>query len=262
VQDTKGPINGLPTVSYGPWSQVYTSTNPDFAQGPLTIGDAVSDTTSTPTVPTPHQIVPVFTFTGDQPLSSADCISTLAPRCELFRVYIFSDSDCVNVVYKGAVVGSPAYAPRITGPLMLPGDTKKLAGARIKNLTDGVEGKVFASDGAKITTTEAVAPSVFTATLIQQQAAASGAGSSSSSSSSSSSTSSSTPAPPQVFPTSLSGQGAPVDLWDTQWPSGRYYWTVVPVQYYIEVQPDADPSAPAPANPPLVSFDQDVPQDE
>jgi hypothetical protein len=263
VQDTKGPVNGLPTVSYGPWSPVYTSTNPDFAQGPLTLGNAVSDTTSTPTAATAHRIVPAFTFTGDQPLSPADCVSTLAARCELFRVYIFSDSDCVNVVYKGAVVGSPAYAPRITGPLMLPGDTKKLAAARNKNLSDGAEGKVFTGDGGKVTTTEAQAPSAFTATLIQQQAAASGSGSGSGSSgsSSSSSSSSATPAPPSVFPTSLTGQGAPVDLWDTQWPSGRYYWTVVPVQYYVEVLPDADPSAPPPANPPIVYYDQEVPQD-
>ena len=92
----------------------------------------------------------------------------LAPRCELFRVYVFSDRDCVNVVYKGAVVGSPAYAPRITGPLQLPGDTKKLAAARVKNLSDGVEGKVFSGDGAKIATTESQGSSTFTATLIQQ----------------------------------------------------------------------------------------------
>ena len=52
-----------------------------------------------------------------------------------------------------------------------------------------------------------------------------------------------------------------MDLWDTQWPTGRYYWTVVPVQYFVEVKPDTDPSAPAPANPPLVYFDLDVAQD-
>ena len=32
---------------------------------------------------------------------------------ELFRVYIATDEDCVNIVYRGAIVGSPAYAPRI-----------------------------------------------------------------------------------------------------------------------------------------------------
>jgi hypothetical protein len=266
LQDTKGPANGLPTVSYGPWSQIFTSTNPSFAQGPLKIGDAVSDTTSTPQNATAHKIMPAFLFSGDEPLGGVtDCLSSLATRCELFRVYVFSDRDCVNVVYKGAVVGSPAYAPRITGPLQLPGDTKKLAAARVKNLTDGLEGKQFSSDGLKITTTESQGASTFTATLIQQQAAAAGSSSGSSGSSGSGSSGSSgtttAPAPPSVFPASLNGQGAPVDLWDTQWPTGRYYWTVVPVQYYVEVLPDADPSAPAPANPPIVYFDRDVSQD-
>ena len=261
VQDTKGPVNGLPTITYGPWSPVFTSTNTDFAQGPIKIGDAVSDTTSTPTAATAHKIVPAFVYSGDESLEgSAGCISTLAARCELFRVYVFSDSDCINVVYKGAMVGSPAYAPRITGPLLIPGDTKKLAAARVKNLADGAEGKTFTADGLKVGTTEAQSPSSFTATLIQQQAAAAGS-STSGSGSSSSGSSTTTPAPPSVFPASLNGHGAPVDLWDTQWPSGRYYWTVVPVQYYVEVLPDADPGAPAPANPPVVYYDQDVAQD-
>jgi hypothetical protein len=257
VQDTKGPANGLPTVTYGPWSPVYTSTNPGFVQGEITLGNAVSDTTSTPTAPTVHKIMPAFLFSGDESLDgAAACVSTLAARCELFRVYVFSDSDCVNVVYKGAIVGSPAYAPRVTGPLAIPGDTKKLSAARLKNLSDGAEAKAFTSDGLKITTTESQAPSSFTATLITQQATAIG-----SSGSGSSGSGSTTPAPPSVFPASLSGQGAPVDLWDTQWPSGRYYWTVVPIQYFVEVLPEADPSAPAPANPPIVFFDQDLPQD-
>src|SRR5918992_793920 len=43
VQDTNRPTNGLPTVSYGPWSPVYTSTNPSFVPGPLGLRDAVSD---------------------------------------------------------------------------------------------------------------------------------------------------------------------------------------------------------------------------
>ena len=273
VQDTKGPANGLPAVSYGPWSPVFTSTNPTFPQGPLVLGDAVSDATSTPVAPTVHKIMPAFLFSGDESLGGATaCQSSLASRCELFRVYVFSDRDCINMIYKGAVVGSPAYAPRISGPLMLPVNTKKLAAARIKNLGDGTEGKVYSGDGARITTSESQAPSSFTATLIAQQAAASsssGSGSSSSgsgssasgSSSSSGASASSTSAPPSAFPATLTGQGAPVDLWDTQWPSGRYYWTVVPVQYYVEILPDADPSAPLPADPPIAFFDRDVPQD-
>jgi uncharacterized membrane protein YgcG len=273
VQDTKGPANGLPTVTYGPWSPIFTSTNPTFAAGPLTVGNAVSDSTSTTATAAVHKLMPAFLFSGEDPLGgTADCASSisLTNHCELFRVYVFSDRDCINVVYKGAIVGSPAYAPRISGPLLIPGDTKKLAAARVKNLADGVEAKSFTADGQKGSTTESQASSVFTPTIIQQAAASgssssssssSGSGSSGSGSSGSSSSGSSTPAPPSVFPASLTGRGAPVDLWDTQWPAGRYYWTVVPVQYYVEVLPDADPNAPPPANPPIVFFDIDVPQD-
>ena len=46
---------------------------------------------------------------------------------ELFRVYVATDEDCVNIVYTGAVVGSPAYAPRTTGPLQLPPDSLAIA---------------------------------------------------------------------------------------------------------------------------------------
>jgi uncharacterized membrane protein YgcG len=277
TQDTQGPTNGLPTVSYGPWSPVFTSTNPSFTQGALKLGNSISDTTSTPGAPTAHRIMPAFLFSGDEPLGGVtDCATTLAARCELFRVYVFSDDDCINVVYRGGVVGSPAYAPRITGPLLLPGDTKKLDAARLKNLSDGTEGKQNTADGAKITTIEAQPPATFVAKLIQTSTSSSGSGtggsgtgsssgsstgSGSSSGSGSGSTGGTTTPAPGTFPSQLSGQGAPVDLWDTQWPTGRYYWTVVPVQYFVEVKPDTDPSAPTPANPPLVYFDLDVAQD-
>jgi hypothetical protein len=235
----------------------------------MAIGNAVSDSTSTPSAATVHKIVPAYLFSGDDPLDgTVACASSisLTNRCELFRVYVFSDSDCINVVYKGAVVGSPAYAPRSTGPLNLPGSVKKLNAARLKNLSDGAEGKTFSGDGAKVGTTESQAASTFNATLIQQQSTGSSSssgssGSSGSSSSGSGSSGTTTPPPAGTFPTSLSGQGAPVDLWDTQWPTGRYYWTVVPVQYYVEVPPDADPSAPPPTDPSIVYYDLDVPQD-
>ena len=49
---------------------------------------------------------------------------------EFFRVYIATDEDCVNIVYRGAVVGSPAYAPRTTGSLAMPTDSIGIATAR------------------------------------------------------------------------------------------------------------------------------------
>ena len=36
------------------------------------------------------------------------------------RVYAATDRDCVNVVFRSSVVGGPAFAPRMSGPLKLP----------------------------------------------------------------------------------------------------------------------------------------------
>jgi hypothetical protein len=245
LTDTTGPANGLPAVSYGPWSPVFTSTNPDFAHGALTLGNAVSDATSTALLPTAHRLMPVFTFSGDQALNGVGH--------ELYRVYVFTDRDCLNMVFKGSIVGSPAFAPRTSGPLNIPKSMKALGRARLKDLGDGTDPKQLTKDALSITSTEATAASVFTATLIQQPTAPATGG-----------TGGTTPPPtggPKPFPGTLTGAGAAVDLWDTQWPSGRYYWTAVPVQWYIDIPPDDDGSIAGSSDPPLVYYDQDVPQD-
>jgi hypothetical protein len=63
-----------------------------------------------------------------------------------------------------------------------------------------------------------------------------------------------------VFPSSLAGVGSPVDLWDTNWPVGRYYWAVVPVYWAVVVDPLSPPGGSTSA--PIVFFDGEVPQDE
>ena len=104
--------NGLPAVSYGPWTGVYTTSNPGWSGGKLKLGFAVSDQVSAATTAGPHQLMPALTFTGDQALDGTPY--------RLFRTYVSTDSDCVNVVFKGSVVGGPAFAPRVNGPLRLP----------------------------------------------------------------------------------------------------------------------------------------------
>ena len=43
------------------------------------------------------------------------------PGSSLYRVYIFTDKNCVNRIFTGSVVGSPAWAPRsIGGPMPIP----------------------------------------------------------------------------------------------------------------------------------------------
>jgi hypothetical protein len=223
VDGTGLPQNGLPAVSYGPWSPIYVKTNGPFTYGPLTAIGTTADTTAVGE-PAAHQLMPSFQFSGD--------LSLLGVSHELYRVYVFTDQDCLNVVFKGAIVGSPAYAPRSTGPLLLPVNTAELAGFRTSYIPDGSEKKSTTFDGASVTPTEALAPSVFTPQLITTTTTSTEGSSSSSGSSSSggSTSSSSTTTDPYAFPSSLSSSGAPIDLWDTNWPQGRYWWTVVPVK--------------------------------
>ena len=56
--------------------------------------------------------MPAFVWTGNQ--------SLLGQAAELYRVYVFSDKQCLNQVFVGSVAGSPAYAPRPYGSLTLP----------------------------------------------------------------------------------------------------------------------------------------------
>ena len=72
---------------------------------------AVSDRVSAPGRAGVHSLDAGVLFAGNGPTNDG-----------LHRVYGFSDSDCVNVVYRGAVVGGPAYAPRTSGPLESPAD--------------------------------------------------------------------------------------------------------------------------------------------
>jgi hypothetical protein len=204
--------NGLPAVGYGPWSPVYLSTNPEYIGGPIqllgTVSDIVSDGSASSDA---HQLMPGFLFTGDEAMDGTPA--------ELFRVYVSTDAQCLNTVYVGAVVGGPAYAPRPYGPLPLPQSPADIPAARSAFFaTDGPEPQGYMFDGTQVTTTESMAQATpTTAVPLDGDSASSG--------------SSGTPSGPSQL--SLIGNlGAPVDLWDTDWPNGGYYWTVVPVQAY------------------------------
>ena len=110
--------NGLPAVSYGPWSPTYATTNPVWSAGKMQLRAAVSDAVSTDTKAAAHQLMPAMTFTGDT--------GTDGRQYRLFRAYAFTDRDCVNAVFRGSVVGGPAFAPRISGPLKLPTNQEEL----------------------------------------------------------------------------------------------------------------------------------------
>jgi len=141
--------NGLPAVSYGPWSPVFSATNPDWASGPLQARIAISDELSTGLKqPSAHQLMPALTFTGDQGLDGREY--------RLFRAYAFTDNDCVNAVFRGSVVGGFAYAPRSGGPLKLPKSAEELDEAIVGVLQTWKDenAKTFGSDTVQIVANE------------------------------------------------------------------------------------------------------------
>ena len=168
--------NGLPAVSYGPWSHVYASTNPAFATGPLNVLSSVSNVVSNSANTRSHEVMPAFIFSGDT--------SIWGTPHPLYRVVVFTDQDCLNPVFYGAVVGSPAYVPREVGPLAMPTTVDDETNDQTAFLADGVEPDGFTADGATVHTNEM---------------------------------------------DKASWGAAKVDLWDSDWPGGRYYWTVMPV---------------------------------
>jgi hypothetical protein len=198
--------NGLPAIGYGPWSPIYSSSNPAYVTGPIELGATVSDVISNGDASSAaHRLMPAFTFTGDTAIDGS--------RTELFRVYVFTDRECLNVVYKSAIIGGPAYAPRPYGPLALPANPTALPSARANYLRDGSEPDSFMFDGQQVKTTE-LDPAATPTTAVPAD-------------SDSTSGTSAAAGPPQL---AISGNlGAPVDLWDTDWPGGGYYWTVVAV---------------------------------
>lgn len=213
------PSNGLPTTSYGAWSPIYKSTNTPPKSGVLRPLHTISDTTSDGSSGTAaHRLMPAFTWTGNQ--------TSDGTNVELFRVYVFTDKQCLNPVYTSAVVGSPAYAPRLGGPLQLPADSGGIASARGGYLDDGSEPTGTMYDGTIVTPTEANAAATPTTTAPADDSP-SGADTSDAGASSSSS---SAPAGGSGSAAPAGAVGAPVDLWDTDsWPKGGYYWLVVGV---------------------------------
>ncbi len=93
-------VSGLPATTWGPWSPVYTDVQP-----PLSLGDAqrrrhdVRCHSRTRRPALAHALTPGFAFGGD---SGGPLDYNGGAPAELFRVYIATDEDCVNIVYRGA----------------------------------------------------------------------------------------------------------------------------------------------------------------
>jgi hypothetical protein len=198
--------NGVPSVSYGPWSPIYTSYNPPFATGPLTAVSTVSNVVSDATQTATHEITPAFIYRGNTSMWNTPA--------ELYRVEVFTDEDCINPVFIGALNGAPAYVPRPIGPLGMPTDVSGVTAARTIFLQNGNEPTSMTADGIETKTNEldkGTPP-----------------------------TENHTGLPPGQVVT-----GAKVDLWDSSWSGGRYYWTVMPVN--IVAQDDVTTTLTLPA---------------
>jgi hypothetical protein len=211
-------LNGIPVSHNGAWSPVYVSSNPAMTAGPITLIGTVSNVFSDGSPSSPaHQMMPAFMWSGNQTLYGM--------ATELYRVEIFTDSTCLNRVYTSAVVGSPAWAPRLGGPLGLPGDPAGVLKARTMYLPDGTETSSQTLDGTPLTPAEQQAPATPTTTVPGDIPAFPG-----------------TTPPGGTDPTSGGSSGGgtstitvtgsvgpPVSLWDVNWPESGYYWTVIPV---------------------------------
>ena len=218
--DFNARANGLPAARWGPWSPVYTSVNPPFATGPLRPTATVSDVVATGDTSAPHRLMPAFVFGGNRSFANRDA--------ELYRVHVFTDRRCVNRVYTSAIIGSPAYAPRLGGTLALPRTGAALAAARSAFLPDGDEGATQLADFDAVTPNEVMEKAKPTKGLPSGAPAPAAPAA---------------PAPGTPAPTApaapagtvdllrVSGEHAPVHLWDSEWGrGGGYYWTVVPVE--------------------------------
>ena len=223
-------INGMPAVSYGPWSQIYAELNPPISVGTMALSGMASDVYSSQA--TPFKLMPGLAFNGNLALRDEFAPGT---QRELYRVYVSTDVDCVNIVYRGSIVGSPAWAPRTTGGLVLPSNASELELARHAWIVgDGKNGKTFAVDDAP---------------LVENESMKGETGGSGGSSGSGSGSGGSTSEKDIVEDASL--EPPLVDLWDNGWPEHRYFYTAVPVR----IRPSAkDPNA-------IEYQDTELPQD-
>jgi hypothetical protein len=231
--------NGIPEVTHGPFSPVYrTTVDGQTGSGQVAPIEALSDTSSTPAQVRAHQLTPGFAWTGN-----TDVLGDQSPN-GLWRVYVFSDKQCVNPVLTGSVVGGDSWAPRDGDPLQLPGDTLTLADVMNGAFPGwGAQGKTIGADGEDLTSSESLDVG--------------GGASSTSTGAAGSGASSSTVSADRL-----------VQLGDNGWPQGRYWWTVVPVFIYkVPVKAggsggsSGSGSGAAPVGTPIEYHDMALPQD-
>lgn len=214
-------------VNYGPWSREFASNNPAMDEGLVRPVAAVTAlATSTPTNPKAHEMTPAFVFTGSR--------DAAGNRYDLYRVYVFSDRQCVNTVLRGAIVGGPAYAARNKGTLKLPTEEKAVADAASQILELGDEGKTFTAEGFVAKPASEAGSS--SAAVVEAPAAAT------------------TGSTGNTVEQASNSSWPQIELLESGWPNGRFFWTVVPVKLVAKVGTDGKVSG-------YEYYDAEVPQD-
>ena len=207
------PMNDIKVVSYGPWSTLFKTVEPPVAATTIALTDTVSRSRTSDIVVSDlaggpsneaHELAPAFSWTGSRSLAPGlygDCPG-LGVDCPMFHVYVFTDEDCSNRVHVSDMVGSPAYVPRLSGPLALPADPAKLLAASSVYLEDAPEEGASVYDaGGDIVKAAGTEPGI--------------------------TTDPDEPVGPDLVPDRKTG------FRDMDWPNGRYYWTAVPVVPYL-----------------------------
>ena len=105
---------GFPPSPTGPGAPSTPPSTRPSRSGPTKPVATVSDVVAT------GAARPLRRTGSPRPSSSAATSRSQARPTELYRVHVFTDKRCVNRVYSSSIVGSPAYAPRYSGPLALP----------------------------------------------------------------------------------------------------------------------------------------------
>jgi hypothetical protein len=218
-------INQIPVSTFGAWSPVYSSSNSATSGGPIQLRGTVADVYSNGSDSAPaHRLMPAFLFSGNQSLAGTPA--------ELFRVYVFTDKQCLNPVLIGSVTGAPAFSPRPYGTLTMPTLPTSLQSSRSRYLGDqqphSQTTNDFGYDGTTLALSEQAKAATPTTAIPTAPGEATGSAGSSGSAGSAGASSSAGSAGPGGL--SFAGDpGAPINLWDTEWPNAGYYWTVIPV---------------------------------
>ena len=205
-----------------------------------------------------HELTPGFAFGGDTALRCNG-----GTPADLYRVYVFSDSDCVNVIHRGSIVGIAGLCPAHDRVAEAAADdhgrdhgssayledlqgANRAAAVHVR-LGEGHEhgerpGAGEAGGDARSRDRAIALPARRPRTTRRTRR----------------------PKRP-VAARDPESTGAPVDLWDSGWPNGRFYWTVVPVRFETAdaeaddaSRPRARPARAASASPDVTGFGGDT----